>query len=97
MTSLTKWLLGAQLKTSFRDVPGGPVVKNSPANAGDTGLIAGSGRFHMLRANWLTKPVSHNYWACAWSPGATAAEPERLEPVPHNRRSHRNEKPTHRN
>ena len=61
MTSLTKWLLGAQLKTSFRDVPGGPVVKNSPANAGDTGLIAGSGRFHMLRANWLTKPVSHIY------------------------------------
>ena len=32
-----------------------------------------------------TKPVHHNYWACA------------LEPVLHNKRSHRNEKPTHRN
>ena len=39
------------------DVPGGPVVKNLPANAGDMGSIPGSGRFHMLcRA---TKPVHH--------------------------------------
>ena len=27
---------------------GGPVVKNVPANAGDTGSISGPGRFHML-------------------------------------------------
>ena len=33
------------------DLPGGPVVKNPPANAGDTGSIPGSGRFHMLRSN----------------------------------------------
>ena len=32
-----------------------------------------------------TKPVRHNYWACA------------LEPVLHNKRSHRNEKPAHHN
>ena len=32
-----------------------------------------------------TKPISHNYWACA------------LEPMLHNKRSYRNEKPAHRN
>ena len=33
------------------ELPGGPVVKNTPANAGDLGLIPGLGRFHMLRDN----------------------------------------------
>ena len=27
--------------------PGGPVVKNLPANSGDTGLIPGLGQFHV--------------------------------------------------
>ena len=30
-----------------QDFPGGSVVKNPPANAGDTSLIPGLGRFHM--------------------------------------------------
>ena len=30
---------------------GGEVVKNPPANAGDTGLSPGPGRSHMLRSN----------------------------------------------
>ena len=34
-----------------RDFPGGPVVKNLPTNAGDTGSILGPGRFHMLQVN----------------------------------------------
>ena len=38
------------LKT-FRDFPGGAVVKNPPAKAGDTGLIPGPGRSHMLQSN----------------------------------------------
>ena len=38
-------------KLNIWDFPGGPVVKNSPANSGDTGLIPGPGRFHMLRGN----------------------------------------------
>ena len=29
------------------DFPGGPVVKNTSANAGDMGSIPGPGRFHM--------------------------------------------------
>ena len=33
------------------DFPGGPGVKNLPANAGDTSLIPGPGRFHMLHSN----------------------------------------------
>ena len=35
----------------FVDDSGGPVVKNPPANAGDTGLIPGLGRSHMLLSN----------------------------------------------
>ena len=37
-------------KAGFR-LPGGSVVKNPPANAGDTGLIPGPGRFHMPWGN----------------------------------------------
>ena len=31
--------------------PGGTVVKNPPANAGDMGSSPGPGRSHMLRSN----------------------------------------------
>ena len=31
--------------------PGCPVLRNRPANEGDTGLIPGLGRFHMPRGN----------------------------------------------
>ena len=33
------------------DLPGGPVNKNLPANAGDTGLIPGLGSFHTPQSN----------------------------------------------
>ena len=36
---------------SRADFPGGPVVKNQPANTGDTGLTPGLGRFHMPWGN----------------------------------------------
>ena len=35
----------------FRDFPGGTVVKNPPANAGDTGSSPGLGRSHMPWSN----------------------------------------------
>ena len=35
----------------FVDFSGGPVVKNPPGNSGDTGLIPGLGRSHMLQSN----------------------------------------------
>ena len=34
-----------------RDFPGGAVVKNPPANAGDMGSSPGPGRSHMPRSN----------------------------------------------
>ena len=34
-----------------RGFPGGAVVKNPPANAGDTSLSPGPGRSHMPRSN----------------------------------------------
>ena len=39
------------LKLNRRDFPGGAVVRNLPANAGDTGLSPGLGRPHMPRSN----------------------------------------------
>ena len=52
-----------------------------------------------------TKPVRHNYWACAleptshndWARVLQLLKPARLEPVLHNTRSHHNEKPVHHN
>ena len=39
------------IKVLVRGFPGGTVVKNPPANAGDTGSIPGPGRSHMPRNN----------------------------------------------
>ncbi|KAJ8788320.1 hypothetical protein J1605_000376 [Eschrichtius robustus] len=36
--------------------PGGAVVENLPANAGDTGSSPGLGRSHMPRSNWAREP-----------------------------------------
>ena len=36
---------------AMRDFPGGAVVKNLPANAGDMALIPGPGRSHMPWSN----------------------------------------------
>ena len=36
---------------NFWDFPGGAVVKNPPANAGNTGSSPGLGRSHMPRSN----------------------------------------------
>ena len=65
---------------TYLEFPSGPVVKNLPAHAEDTGSIPGPGRFHML---WATKPMHLSYQVHA------------LEPMLHNKRSHRNEKPPH--
>ena len=52
-----------------------------------------------------TKPVHHNYWACALEPVShnywvrvpQLLKPMRLQPMLCNKRSHRNEKPAHHN
>ena len=47
-------------RKNVQDFPGGPVKKNPPARAGDTGLIPGPGRFHMPWSNeaWKPQPLS---------------------------------------
>ena len=39
------------IKSEKRDFPGGTVVKNPPANAGDTGSSPGPGRSHIPQSN----------------------------------------------
>ena len=63
------------------DFPSGLVVKNSPANAGDTVSIPGLGISLMLGN---TKPMHHNYWSLCT-----------LGPVFHNLRCHGNKKSMH--
>ena len=76
-----------------KDFPGGAVVKYPPANAGDTGLIPGPERSHMLRSNKAHAPQLLSLRSRPQEP--KLLKPARLEPVLCNRRSHRNEKPAH--
>ena len=51
-----------KMKAGF---PGGAVVENLPANAGDTGSSPGLGRSHMPRSNWAREPQLLSL--CVWS------------------------------
>ena len=88
--SVKKW--GMQ-ELKFRDFPGSAVVKNLPANAGDTGLSPGLGRSHMPRSTSACVPQLLSLHSRACEP--QLLKPMSLEPVLCNKRSHRNEKPTH--
>ena len=72
------------LKDKYRDFPGVSVVKNPPANAGDTGSIPGLGRVHML-------PMCHNCWAHMLQLLKLTC----LQPTHHSKRSPCNEKTEH--
>ena len=39
------------IRSKYRGFPGGAVVKNPPANAGDTDSSSGLGRSHMPQSN----------------------------------------------
>ena len=45
--------------------PGGAVVENLPANAGDTGSSPGLGRSHVPRSSWAREPqlLSLHVWS----------------------------------
>ena len=45
-----------QIKTTKKGFPGGTVVKNPPANAGDTGSSPGLGGSHMPQSNEAHAP-----------------------------------------
>ena len=55
------------------DFPGGPVVKNLPANAGDTGLIAGLGRVHVPPSNQAREPQLQSL--STWRPAPQLEKP----------------------
>ena len=75
--------------------PGGAMVKNPLANAGDTGSSPGPGRSHMLQINQAHVPQLLSLRSTAREP--QLLKPARLEPVLHNKRSNCNEKPPHHN
>ena len=91
-----------EFKISERGFPGGAVVKNCLP-------MEGTWVWDMVweepTCRGATKPVRHNYWACAlepvshnyWAREPQLLKPVCLEPMLHNRRSHCNEKPAHRN
>ena len=58
----------------IRGFPGGTVVRNPPANAGDTGSCPGPGRPHMLRSNWAREPqlLSLHIWSLCSATGEAA-------------------------
>jgi len=61
------------IKICRRDFPGGPVVKNPPANAADMSLIPGLGRFHLPLGNEACAPLL--------SLLSRACKPQLLKPV----------------
>ena len=63
------------------------MVKNLPANAGDTGSIPGPGRSHMPRSNEAHMPQLLSLCSRAYTP--QLLKPARLEPMLRNKRSHR--------
>ena len=64
MTEITELAIG-HLKRSDKGFPGGAVVENLPANAGDTGSSPGLGRSHMPRNNYAREPqlLSLRVWS----------------------------------
>ena len=82
-------------KKSLRGLPGGAVVKNPPANAGDKGSSPGLGSSHMPRSNEACAPQLLSLCSRARKP--QLRKPVCLEPMLHYKKSQRNEKPPHRN
>ena len=70
------------LKPSIQGFPGGAVVENLPANAGDAGLRRGLGRSHMPRSNQAREPqlLSLRVWSlCSTAREATIVRGPRTE------------------
>ena len=82
-------------KSISQGFPGDPVVKNPPCNARDPGSTPGPRRFHMLWSSWACGPQLQS--PCSGAHELQLLKSTRLEPVLHNKRSHRSERPLHRN
>ena len=59
------WPKKIKIKYKKRGFPGGTVVENLPANAGDTGSNPGLGRSHMPWSDWAREPqlLSLRVWS----------------------------------
>ena len=89
------------LKTHIQGFPGGAVVKNPPANAGDMGSSPGLGRSHMPRSNQAREPqlLSLRVWSlCSATREAMTVRPthcnEEWSPLAATRESPRTEMKT---
>ena len=58
-----------EIKRKLEGFPGGTVVENLPANAGDTGSSPGVGRSHMPWSNWAREPqlLSLRVWSLCFA------------------------------
>ena len=76
------------------------MVKNPPANPGDTGLVPGLGRSHMSWSNCACAPQPLSQCSGAQEPRLQElrkAVGSALKPVPCTKRGHHNEKAAHHN
>ena len=66
-----RYFANSLIKTIQEGFPGGAVVENLPANAGDTGSSSGVGRSHMPRSNWAREPqlLSLSVWSLCSATG----------------------------
>ena len=62
------------INTLLWGFPGGAVVENLPANAGNTGSSPGLGRSHMPRSSWAREPqlLSLRVWSLCSATGEAA-------------------------
>ena len=62
------------LRRVYEGFPGGAVVENLPANAGDKGSSPGLGRSHMPWSNWAREPqlLSLRVWSLCPATGGAA-------------------------
>ena len=68
------WMRKLKFKKVKLGFPGGAVVDNLPANAGDTGSSPGLGRSHMPWSNWAHEPqlLSLRIWSLCSATGEAA-------------------------
>ena len=89
------WEPSGQKPFTFRDFPGGAMVKNPPATAGDTGTIPGRGRSHMLRSNQAHAPQLLSLRSRACRPELLSPHAATAEASMPRARAPQQEKPAH--
>ena len=73
-SSFKIWTLWNNIIKNVEGFPGGTVVKNPPANAGDMGSCPGPGRSHMPRSGYAREPqlLSLRVWSLCSATGEAA-------------------------